>query len=161
MFEHEIRINQFLIQYGRMLVSDIPDERLTEQPSPGVNHPAWILGHLALTGDSVARLLGGEKVLAESWGALFGPGSQPGSSRGNYPTKEELLRALEERYERCRQLASEATADALSRPNPMPGLREGLPTVGDLAAFLLTGHLGLHLGQLSMWRRMSGFAPLF
>lgn len=161
MLEREIRVNQFLTQYGRMLVSDVPDERLSEQPSAGLNHPAWILGHLALTGDSVARLLGGEKVLPDSWQALFGAGSQPSSSRSDYPGRDELIRAFEERYERCRHLAGEATAEALSRPNPSPRLREGLPSVGDAAAFLLTGHFGLHLGQLSMWRRICGFAPLF
>lgn len=161
MLEHEIRISQFLTQYGRMLVSDIPDERLTEQPLAGVNHPAWILGHLALTGDSAARLLGSEKVLPESWQALFGAGSQPSAARSDYPARDELVRAFEERYERCRQLAAEATAEALSRPKPSPRLRGGLPSVGDAVAFLLTGHFGLHLGQLSMWRRTCGFAPLF
>jgi hypothetical protein len=34
-----------------MLVGEIADERLAEQPLAGVNHPAWILGHLAWTAD--------------------------------------------------------------------------------------------------------------
>lgn len=160
MFEREMHINQFLLQYCRMLTGDIADGRFAEQPLPGVNHPAWIIGHLALTGDSAVRLLGGEKSLDESWKGLFGGGSQPSSSRGDYPAKEELLRILEERYEQVRRLASEATPESLARPNPT-SLRQGLPTVGDAVSFLLTGHLGLHLGQLSVWRRMVGFSPLF
>ena len=160
MFEREININQVLLQYGRMLTEDVPGERFAEQPLPGVNHPAWILGHLALTGDSAVRLLGGKKSLDESWKALFGAGSQPSSSRGDYPSKEVLLQVLQERYEQVCRLAGDARAEDLARPNPTP-LRQGLPTIGDAVAFLLTGHPGLHLGQLSIWRRMVGFAPLF
>jgi hypothetical protein len=33
--------------------------------------------------------------------------------------------------------------------------------VKDVLAFLLTGHPGVHLGQLSSWRRMIGLPPLF
>ena len=32
---------------------------------------------------------------------------------------------------------------------------------GLAVAFLLTGHLGVHLGQLSTWRRMIGMPRLF
>jgi hypothetical protein len=31
----------------------------------------------------------------------------------------------------------------------------------ELIAFLITGHVGVHLGQLSSWRRMIGLPPLF
>jgi hypothetical protein len=31
----------------------------------------------------------------------------------------------------------------------------------ELAAFILTGHIGVHLGQLSSWRRMIGLPPTF
>jgi hypothetical protein len=40
-------------------------------------------------------------------------------------------------------------------------LKEALPTIEDAVTFLLTAHLGAHLGQLSAWRRMIGKAPLF
>ena len=46
MLDTEIKINRFLMQYCRMLMADIADERMAEEPLPGVNHPAWILGHL-------------------------------------------------------------------------------------------------------------------
>src|SRR3954465_416435 len=31
-----------------LLVADLPDADLARQPAPGMNHPAWILGHLAI-----------------------------------------------------------------------------------------------------------------
>jgi hypothetical protein len=39
--------------------------------------------------------------------------------------------------------------------------RDTLPTLKDGVANLLTGHLGVHLGQLSTWRQMIGLPPLF
>jgi hypothetical protein len=39
--------------------------------------------------------------------------------------------------------------------------KDELPTVADLATFLLTGHMGVHLGQLSAWRRMIGLPAMF
>ena len=41
------------------------------------------------------------------------------------------------------------------------GAKDALPTLKDVVAFLLTAHLGVHLGQLSSWRRMIGLPPLF
>jgi hypothetical protein len=42
MLQEAINVNQFLVGYGQKLLSEIPDERMTEQPLPGVNHPARI-----------------------------------------------------------------------------------------------------------------------
>jgi hypothetical protein len=41
------------MQYCRMLMADIADERMAEEPLPGVNHPAWKLGPLC----KIVRLL--------------------------------------------------------------------------------------------------------
>lgn len=108
MFETECTINRFLLNYCRMMVSDIPDERMTEQPLPGVNHPAWILGHLAYSADGAVGALGGVKMLTGEWIKRFGPGSQPTTIRSDYPSKEELLQKLEERFQLARDLAAAA-----------------------------------------------------
>ena len=161
MFEAELAINRFLIQYGRMMVADLSDERMADQPLPGLNHPAWILGHLAYSADGAVGVLGGDKMLTAEWVSRFGPGSQPTAIRSDYPSKEDLLREFEGRFEKARELAAAAHPDRLGRRNPHPRLRGGLPTVRDLVALLLTGHLGVHLGQLSMWRRAIGLSPMF
>ncbi len=161
MFERELKINQFLLDYCRMLVTDIADERLAEQPLPHVNHPAWILGHLAFSAGRARGLLGVGNDFPAPWMALFGPNSKSSAVRGEYPGKEELLRAVEHNFERLRQQVAQATPDQLAQPSTNPYTKEALPTVGDGVAFLLTGHLGVHLGQLSMWRRMIGLPPMF
>jgi hypothetical protein len=161
MLDNAIKINQFLMQYCKMLTGDIPDERMAEQPLAGVNHPAWILGHLALTADSAIGMLGGQKLLPAEWATLFSPGSKPSPSRGTYPAKAELLRAVEQGYQQARERAGAASPEQLARPTTNPRAKEALPTLMELAAFMLTGHMGVHLGQLSSWRRMIGLPPMF
>jgi hypothetical protein len=161
MLDSAIQVNLFLMQYCRTLVKDIPDERMAEQPHEGVNHPAWILGHLSLTGDGALGLLGVQKSLPPEWATLFGRGSKPSTARSTYPSKAELLETVEQKYAKARQKAAAATPELLSQPNANARLKETLPTSKDLVAFLLTGHLAGHLGQLSAWRRMIGLGPLF
>lgn len=161
MLEAEFKINQFLIGYARMLIGDIPDERMAEQPMPGVNHPTWILGHLAWSTDRGRWVLGLEPELPTEWTTLFGFGSKPSADRGDYPPRDELIRAFERGFERLRDQAGSATTEQLAQPSPIPRTKDQLPTMKDAIAFLLTGHPGVHLGQLSMWRRMIGMSPLF
>lgn len=161
MLDTETKINLFLLQYCRLLTADVPDERLAEEPLPGVNHPAWILGHLGWSSDRALELLGAAKTLPSEWTPLFGPGSKHAPGREAYPSKEELLRALEHGFERVRQRASAATPEQLAQPTINPRMKGALPTVQHGVAFLMTAHLGVHLGQLSSWRRMIGLAPLF
>ena len=161
MLQEAIHVNRFLVGFGQRLLSEIPDERMTEQPLPGVNHPAWILGHLALTADGVGEMFGGKITLPAEWRTLFGQGTQPSSVRSGYPSKSELLRAFEECHHRLREQVAAAGPELLAQPTTNPRAREAFPTLKELAAFILTGHVGVHLGQLSSWRRMIGLPPTF
>jgi hypothetical protein len=163
MLDTEIRINLFLVGYCRMLLAEIADERLTEQPLPGVNHPAWILGHLAFSADLAVSRLGGEKQLPAAWTSLFGQGSKVSANRSKYPSQDELLQAVEQRFEKARKLAQLATPEQLGVPSAStnPAMKAALPTMRESIAFVLTAHLAVHLGQLSTWRRMIGLPHLF
>jgi len=162
MLETEITINRFLCNYRRMLTVELPDERLAEQPTAGVNHPAWILGHLTFAAErAVAIINGGENALPEPWQKLFGIGSKPTNVRSDYPPKEELLKAFEASHERLQRAAAAATPEQLARPSQNPRTKDQLPTIRESIGFLLTGHMGVHLGQLTMWRRMIGLPALF
>jgi hypothetical protein len=161
MLDNAIQVNLFLMQYCQMLVGDVADEWLAEQPQAGVNHPAWILGHLAWAADGALAMLGAPKLLPDEWKTLFGSGSTPVPSRATYPSKEELMQAVEEGYRQARQQAASAGPEQLSRPTTHRRAKETLPTFHEMVTFVLTGHLGVHLGQLSSWRRLRGLAPMF
>jgi uncharacterized damage-inducible protein DinB len=156
MLDEAIQVNTFLTQHCRRIVADIPDERMAEQPLPGVNHPAWILGHLTWTADAVMEMFGGEKLLPADQVPLFQRESKPVSTRNTYPSKDELLRAFEQSYQRLREKAATADATMLSRPTTNPIAKDTLPTLKEMLAMLLTAHVGIHLGQLSAWSRMTG-----
>jgi hypothetical protein len=161
MLNGAIQVNVFLMQYCQRLVGDIADLRLAEQPAPGVNHPAWVIGHLAWTADRVLEKLGAPETLAPEWKTLFGRGSTPSSSRAVYASKDELLRALERAYEQLRQKAASLSPEQLAEPTTDPRAKETLPTLNDIVTFVMTGHMGVHLGQISAWRRMIGLPSLF
>ncbi len=91
MFEHECKLYAFVLYYARQLTADIDDAQLAEQPAPGMNHPAWIIGHLAICTDYAAMTLGLEKTCPEAWHKMFGPGSTLTTNRSDYPSKAELI----------------------------------------------------------------------
>jgi len=70
MLESAFHVNLFLVQYGHRLVGDIADERMAEQPIAGVNHPAWVLGHLAWTADRALEMLGAPVTVPAEWSNL-------------------------------------------------------------------------------------------
>ena len=54
--------------YRVTCLADIEDSRMCEQPL-GLNHPAWLLLHLATADDYAASLLGGSGVCPADWNA--------------------------------------------------------------------------------------------
>ena len=52
-----LRSFAYNLHYANRLLTDIPAERMSEQPFPGMNHPTWIIGHLADTCDLMADWL--------------------------------------------------------------------------------------------------------
>lgn len=161
MFERERTLYAFLLEHARRLVADIDDARFADQPAPGLNHPAWLLGHLAIVSDAGLGLLGQPRESPRGWRELFGKTSTPRPDRRHYPGKEELWSAYESGHGRLAEAARNAPADGMDVPQPLEFLRPGLPTVGDLIAHILTTHEAMHLGHLSSWRRQVGLPYLF
>lgn len=155
-WQRELTLYAFVLQYCEMLAAGIDDHRLAEQPLPGVNHPAWILGHLAVGTDYAAKILGERFACPIDWHRQFGPGSTISGNRSIYPTKDELLAAIRVGHARVTAALAHVDEAKLAAPNPLGVLVNELPTVGDMLAHLLTTHAATHLGQLSAWRRMIG-----
>ena len=155
MFEHERTLYKFVLNYSRMLTADIDDARLADQPVPAANHPAWVLGHLAICTDYAAQLLGLPKKCPVEWHSLFGPGSKPTADRSTYPSKVDLLKTMADGHERVSAGTVNADPTAMEKPQSII-FQQHFPTVGDMIAHLMTTHPCAHLGQLSAWRRLYG-----
>jgi hypothetical protein len=147
---------RFTLMYAEKLAADLVDDELARLPQPGMNHAAWVLGHVALGSDFVALLLGQPMVTGETWMTTFGPGSMPVGDRAVYPSKEQLLATMRTTHARAIELLNEATTAQLNSPNQTQFFPAEFPTVGALITHLMTTHAALHLGQLSAWRRALG-----
>ena len=155
MYENELALNAFAMGYLKKLVADIPDERMAEQPHGIVNHPAWTLGHLAISYDYVAKCLGLPLELLR-WHPKHAPGTTPDPDRTKYPSKVEFIEKLE--HNAARVIPAVRTADPakLTGPQPVEFLQPHVQTISHLVSHLLTTHIMTHAGQLSAWRRAAG-----
>lgn len=159
MFEREVKVLKTMQAYADTLLSDLKPVEMCLQPTPGGNHAAWIVGHLAVAADTHSQYAGAARRL-ESWDPLFGMGSSPTSLPEDYPSKNDLIGGWHQANERIATAAQGADPALLGRPTQGP-LAATLPTVADFLAFSMTGHTATHLGQLSAWRRAIGRPPLF
>lgn len=150
----------FDLNYLKMLVNDIPDDQMCDQPSGLENHPTWSIGHLSAGCQFCIGLLGGEPSLAKGWAELFGRGSKPLADPSKYPTKAELLTELERSHQQVTELVAALDDAKLAEETPDPDFRQVAPTLSDAVVFILINHTATHLGQISMWRRAKGLAPV-
>ena len=140
----------------RRMVADVAPEQMCLQPNGMVNHAAWQIGHVSFVRASMVQLLGGDAGLPPGWAGLFAPGTTPTAEAGTYPSKQELLAGFEQAHRRVLEAAKGATPETLEQPTPIPQIRSMFPKLQHLVAGMLTTHDGMHLGQLSVWRRVQG-----
>ena len=149
MFQREVALYEFLLNYGRNLTEDLSPEQYYEQPSQGLNHPAWVLGHLSFVAQFGVSLCGGETWLDESWNDNFGVGSTPQNISESYPSVSELLEGYKDGHARLTQAVQQADPTLLQKETEIETLRAVFPTQDLLVAHILTSHEATHLGQLS------------
>ncbi|HEV8599268.1 MAG TPA: DinB family protein [Gemmatimonadales bacterium] len=140
-----------LRQYERWFV-DLEDQHRAQEPAPGAKTAGWLLGHLVITGDFARKLCGLSPIAPKEWRPLFAPGTVPSREPGSYPPMQALIDACRAVYADLAANAPAAPSEVLELPNPFEPARAAFPTAGAFATYLLTGHLGYHLGQLSLWR---------
>ena len=137
------------------LVSDVADGDMARQPVEGINHPAWLLGHVGTYHKVIASLLLGESF-DNPWDSPCGKNSTPSADRSLYPSKEDLLKHHEATAALAYRAIEAAKPEAWARPMDHPTWGKQFATVAPAVVFLATAHQSLHLGQLSGWRRVMG-----
>ena len=142
--------------YAKRLVAEIPEDQMAFQPAAHMNHPAWVLGHLACTADMLGAMIGVKPVCPPEWTALFDWNSSPSSDASKYPSKATLLKALEDAHAEVAAALPAIPESRWSDTTPIEAVRGFLPTLGDCFVFVMAAHENMHLGQLSAWRRVQG-----
>ena len=144
------------VHFIEQSVADLSESQLVEQPKNAPNHAAWTLGHVIYSCQGIAAELGAEQWLPDDWEARFGYGSTPSSDPSRYPNKSKMLSLLTDAASRLRQTLLAADESVLRRPLQ----DESLPTMGHLLIQVVVGHTAYHAGQLAVWRRAIGKAPV-
>ncbi len=160
MYERERTLYAFNWDYVHMSAADIGEDEMSLQPAPGINPPVWILGHLAVATDYALKSLGQPTQCPRAWHASFGPGSEPVAGQKVPITKEELLAAIRRGHELVSEATTQVSPEHLEKPHGVELLAPTkIKTLGDLISHLMTTHEAMHIGQLSVWRRMTGRKP--
>ena len=146
--------------YLMSLVPDIPADRWAENVVEDMNHPAFLVGHLAIYPNRVlAGFIERPDLVIEcpfnEEAVVKGAECLPDASL--YPSKEMVVPFLQERYETVIDAVAEVAPERWAAENPVGGrFTELLPTVGAAVNFMLGHHVMMHSGQISHWRRAMG-----
>lgn len=156
--------------YSQMLLRGITPEIFARKPrfetTAGTkvidtNHPAFVFGHLSLYPARMLAMLGADAAPAQppaGWTELFTAGAECRDDPAGtiYPAMETVtghfLRTHDLAVEHIRSIPEEM----LSRENPNERSRDRFPTIGAAVNFYVGGHVMVHLGQISAWRRCFG-----
>ena len=145
------------LRYALALLDDLTDEQFVTRPGGNMNHPAWILGHVSLYHPVTIRLLAGESFDDPAEHALFGyKGDGPVDRIEPYGSKREMVERFVSGHEQVAQALLSAPAEAFAQPPSLPRWAAMYPTVEFLLPDLLLFHEGMHIGQISTWRRAAG-----
>ena len=147
----------FNMKYLKLLAADLDDSQLVVQRDGVPNHATWTIGHLIYTCERMCEALGQTGWLPEDWSEHFGTGSTPVGDPAEYPSKTELLAALDLADRNMLKALDGENEDSLTRPLPNKQYRKVFPTVGHALLYILLSHFSMHVGQLTVWRRACGF----
>lgn len=156
--------------YAKILLAGIEPARFARKPrfetAAGMklvetNHPSFVYGHLSLYPARLFTLLGEEARAVETpaaWTDLFKAGAEcRDDAEGTvYPAMEAITTQFFRSYESAAELVRGVADEVLARENPNAQARDRFPTIGALVNFYLSGHVMMHMGQVSAWRRCVG-----
>ena len=145
------------LRYALALVADLTDEQFVLRPGGNMNHPAWILGHLAMYHPVTVQLLQGEPVDDPKNDPLHGfAGQGPMDDITVYGSKQKVVAWFEAGHETVAQALLAAKPQAFRQPPSLERWAKLYPTVEFMLPDLLIFHESLHIGQISIWRRAAG-----
>jgi uncharacterized damage-inducible protein DinB len=150
--------------YTKDMLRHVNDDDWFRQPSEGVTHIAWQVGHLAVAEYGLAlRRLRGEKsddaqLISPEFRKLFGKGSVPTADQSDYPNPDEIRAVLDRVHEQVMDevgaMPEEAMGDSIEEPaHPMFKTKLG-------ALHFCAQHEFIHAGQIALLRRLFGAEPL-
>ncbi len=154
---------KFARKYTLDLIKDVDDAEWFRQPSEGVTHLAWQVGHLAMAeyGLTMIRLRGkepeDEQIIPADFVRKFQKGTKPDPDPSNYPPPTEIRQVLDRVHQQALQelpgYSDEALDVKLPEPHAVFDTKLG-------SVFFCSAHELIHAGQIGLLRRLMGKQPL-
>ena len=142
-------------QFGRFATAD---GRPVES-----NHGAFIYGHLGLYAPRILTDLGRTAPdIPEGFAANFSKDATcvDDADGSLFPKMEDITTFYFDGYRAALETLRSTDDDVFQQPNPLGGpMAEKFPTLGSMHNFYVGGHMMIHMGQMSAWRRMLGLGP--
>jgi hypothetical protein len=166
-----VRPGHVALGYAERLLKDIKPETFARKPKfeecgiLDINHPAFCYGHLALYPVRLLDMLGldrGPIDIPERYNELFAAGKDCLDDPDGtiYPSFDEVTQHFFTGYRHTLEVLRTVPDTAFQAPNPVEGrFKEMLPTLGEVASFMTSAHVMMHMGQVSAWRRCFGLGP--
>lgn len=165
-----VREGKISLGLAQQMLKEIKPEQFASKPRFGdrvvdTNHPAFVYGHLATYPARLLGMLGAGADGADgaaapaSYAELFSAGKECKDDPAGeiYPPMDEIVGNFTKGYEALLGVLAGVSDEKFQAPNPMEGrMKEMLPTLGELAHFMVTSHIMMHMGQVSAWRRCFG-----
>lgn len=126
------------------------------------NHGAFVFGHLSIYSPIIVNQLGGDATAispSERFRLAFSKDAQCEDDPAGtiYPPQDEIVERFFSGYQAALTALRGADDELMRQPNLTGGRSTELfPTIGSVLAFYAGGHVMMHLGQMSAWRRMLG-----
>ena len=152
---------RFSLNLATILVKDIEADKFADRRGSTINHPAFVLGHLSYYMGVCMQLMGGEIELADSDTELYQHGVECHDNPGLYPGKDDAIAQFTERLNTVCDFLDSCDESAFAKSSEGTFFEERMPTMGAITTFMMVGHVNLHLGQLSAWRRVAGMGSAY
>jgi hypothetical protein len=150
----------YCLDFLREIVEDIPNANMVAQPNGIMNHPAWVIGHLAYASGLLGSTLGLSQWLPDDWSKRYATGTVPVADVSMYEPKNKALQILSDSQSRITQVVDQLNDSQLDRPFPDESYHYVFPTMRHALTQILVGHTSYHIGQLPIWRRAMGLPRL-
>ena len=156
------------VGYAERLQAGLEPATFARLAAPGgqviqSNHPSFVYGHLSLYPARIFDNLGGDVgsvMPGDPFQQVYDHTAQCQDDPDGtiYPPMDEVLSAFFTGYQAAIERLRATSDDVFQQPNPLERMAERFPTIGSMHNFYCGGHLMIHMGQLSAWRRMMGLS---
>lgn len=154
---------RFARAYTLSLLDGLADDQWFEQPTGGVTHIAWQVGHIAMAqyGLALFRQRGRAEIdlelMPSSFRKKFSRGTTPDPNPETNPSPAEIRSTLDRIFEQVEKELPQFELDTLNQPVDPP---YAAFSTNFGALLFAVDHEMIHAGQIGLIRRLLGLQPV-